>query len=450
MIGLEEIGLPDLLVPEQQPVVPAEEYERRLAELRRRVDADVVVVYADREHFANVSFLCGFDPRFEEALLVLGAGRPSLVVGTESRALTSLVPVDVDVVHCPGLGLMGQDRAVGLTLADALATAGVREGTTVGLAGWKYFEPGEGLGFAAASFVVDALRGLAAKLLDATPALMSPRDGLRAISGADQIAAFEWGAARASRAVVSILQAARPGASEREAVSAMGFEGDPLSAHVMFASGPEVAVGLRSPTGRRLERGDAATTAVGYWGGLCCRAGLVEEAASGGSGHADEYLQAMAIPYWSAIAAWYESLELGRPGGEIDRRVREALDEAGFGPALNPGHLVHLDEWVHTPVRPGSEDPIRSGMCLQCDVIPDAARPGWAANCEDTVAVADAALRDELAGRHPGFWERVEARRAFVRETLGIALAEEVLPLAAAPAWFPPFWLSPELALVRR
>jgi hypothetical protein len=88
-------------------------------------------------------------------------------------------------------------------------------------------------------------------------------------------------------------------------------------------------------------------------------------------------------------------------------------------------------------------------MCFQCDIIPDAAGPGRAANCEDTLAVADAALRDDLAARHGSFWERVQARRTFMRDMLGIALAEEVLPLSAAPAWFPPFWLSTDHALVR-
>jgi hypothetical protein len=29
------------------------------------------MVYADREHFANMAYLTGFDPRFEEALLIL-------------------------------------------------------------------------------------------------------------------------------------------------------------------------------------------------------------------------------------------------------------------------------------------------------------------------------------------------------------------------------------------
>ena len=36
---------------------------------------DRLVVYADREHSANLAYLTGFDPRFEEAMLVVGADR---------------------------------------------------------------------------------------------------------------------------------------------------------------------------------------------------------------------------------------------------------------------------------------------------------------------------------------------------------------------------------------
>ena len=37
---------------------------------------DAFVVYADREHFANMAYLTGFEPRFEEALLLLVGDKP--------------------------------------------------------------------------------------------------------------------------------------------------------------------------------------------------------------------------------------------------------------------------------------------------------------------------------------------------------------------------------------
>src|SRR5262249_9881275 len=351
MVALAHVTAPELELPDDPPLVLAAEYEARVSALRERVEADAIVVYADREHFANLSFLCGIDPRFEEALLVLAGGQPSLLLGTEGLSLAALLPIEVAVVHCPSLGLMGQDRTPGLSLVDSLRQAGIAAGTRAAPVGWKYLEPDEWpletTPFAVPGFVVEAVRGVVGRdgaLVDATEALMNPRDGLRAAASADQIAAFEWAAVRASEAVAAIVRAAAPGVSEREAVAAMGYAGDPLSAHVMFASGPEVAVGLRSPTGRRLAQGDAATTAVGFRGGLCCRAGLI---AAAGQGRAAEYLERLAVPYWRAIRTWWESIALERTGGEVDRRIREQLAAAEFGPSLNPGHLVHLDEWVH-------------------------------------------------------------------------------------------------------
>jgi hypothetical protein len=86
-------------------------------------------------------------------------------------------------------------------------------------------------------------------------------------------------------------------------------------------------------------------------------------------------------------------------------------------------------------------------MTLQCDIIPTNGRPGWAANCEDTIALADESLRNELRDRHPNTWARIEARSQFIRDALGINLSPDVLPLSAFNAYFPPLWLSPDFAL---
>ena len=452
-IALVEVEGLQLEPPVAQPQISAAEYEQRRTSLCDAVGADWIAVYGDREHFANLAFLCGFDPRFEEALLLLGDGRAILAVGNEGAVYAELAAHGVELALCPSLSLMGQDRQRGSTLPELMRTAGIGEGNRVGVVGWKAFEPDEWdsptPAIAAPAFVVDALRdavGSPELVTDATPVLMSSVSGLRSLNSVDQLAVFEWAAGRASACVARITTSVRPGMTEYEAVAAMGYAGEPLSAHVMFASGPEVAVGLRSPTSRPVELGDAVTTAVGFWGGLCARAGLLAHGPEDLRAESERYLERMAIPYWRAIAIWYETVRIGVSGSEIQAAVEEAL--AGtFGPALNPGHLIHLDEWLDSPIYAGSTETIASGMALQCDIIPDATRPGWAANCEDTVAIADEALRTELAARHPELWSRVLVRRRFVQEQLGIALAEELLPFSSAPARFSPFWLSPGRAL---
>jgi Xaa-Pro aminopeptidase len=449
-IVLKEIGMPSFTAPGPQPRVSRKEYEQRLTALEEAAACDVVAVYGDREHFANLAYLCGFDPRFEEALLVVGRGRRRLLVGNEGLVCTRLLPVQLDVVHVPSFSLMGQDRSGGQTLRTALTSA-VSRADCIGIAGWKSLNADEwdlpDAPIAAPAFLVDLFRALVSKVIDVTPALTDPVSGLRATNSADALAAFEWAAARASTAVAGVVGATRPGMLERDAVRGMSYAGDPLSAHVMFSSGEEVDVGLRSPTDRELELGDAVTTAIGFWGGLCCRAALLATDESELRPQSRGYLDEMAIPYWRAISSWYESLQLGVTGDELDRLVRDVLAEGGFGPALNPGHLTHLDEWVHSPIRPGSNEIIRSGMALQCDVIPDNTAPGRAANCEDSLGIADAILRRELEERHPNTWERIVARRAFMQRELGIRLAPEVLPFSSLPAYFPPFWLAQNRAL---
>jgi len=69
---LADVPLPDFGRPAIAPELPPATYADRLRRLRERMDDryDVLVIYADREHSANLAWLSGFDPRFEEAFLL--------------------------------------------------------------------------------------------------------------------------------------------------------------------------------------------------------------------------------------------------------------------------------------------------------------------------------------------------------------------------------------------
>jgi hypothetical protein len=436
------------------PAVAAAEFEARIAALLAAVDVDQVVVYGDREHAASLVFLCNLDPRFEEVLLVLGRGRRTLLVGKEDIGYIPIVPIDVDVILCPTLSLMGIDRSGGPTVEQALREAGIGAGDRIGVVGWKTLSAEETSGtFApifAPAFVVDTLREIAGNpelVGDVTAVLTSPRFGLRSFCSADQIAVFEWGASRCSAYVMEVLRAARPGVSERETFRGVPWGGEPLSYHPVLSSGPDVAIGLRSPSSRRLELGDAAIVGIGLWGGNCARGGVVAASEADLGPQSEGYLDGLAVPYWRAMATWYESLEVGAPGDDIFRTITELLEGEGFASSLNPGHLIHYEEWLDSPIRAGSSDPIASGMVIQSDIIPTGIRPGWTANCEDTVAIGDAELRADIESRHPELWSRITARRAFMRDRLGIDVRDEVLPLTPTPGYFPPFWLDLDRAL---
>jgi hypothetical protein len=86
-------------------------------------------------------------------------------------------------------------------------------------------------------------------------------------------------------------------------------------------------------------------------------------------------------------------------------------------------------------------------MALQVDIIPATGTDYFTTNIEDGIALADDELRAELAARYPDAWRRIEARRAFMKEELGIELHADVLPLSNIPAHLPPFLLRPDYVM---
>ena len=68
-IALREVAIPSFGVPLDPPRIPAATYEKRCDDAYAKAGCDWLVVYADREHLANIAFLSGHDPRFEDCLL---------------------------------------------------------------------------------------------------------------------------------------------------------------------------------------------------------------------------------------------------------------------------------------------------------------------------------------------------------------------------------------------
>jgi hypothetical protein len=239
------------------------------------------------------------------------------------------------------------------------------------------------------------------------------------------------------------LSGVKIGDTEYGAVSRMTYQGEPFNVHLMLASGDASSpvVGLRSPGTRKLERGDGIVGAVGLWGGLSARGGLLSD-------HDEGFLK-IASAYFEGLVAWYEAADIGKPGGEIFAAVTDALARGGLRSALNPGHLTGQDEWVHSPIQPGYAGQISSGMPFQVDIIPVPMRTGHALNCEDPVVFADHTLRREVAVRHPAVATRIAERRAFMSTVIGVDLKESVLPLSSTPLCLAPFWLKPSLVLSR-
>jgi Xaa-Pro aminopeptidase len=449
---LARVDLPDFGMPGPRPELAATEYADRIEALRARAHArgyDRVVVYADREHSANLSFLTGFDPRFEEAVLVLGPDDPpAILAGNENKGTAAAAPLPMRMELFQDLSLPNPPRDRSRPLAEILTGEGIGRGSRVGVLGWKPFADRSRLDVP--SYLADELRALVgghALVENANDLLLDPADGLRVINSVDQLASFEHAATRTSTGVRRLLHEMRPGMTEAEAVRLLDWDGTPLSCHLMLTAGPRARFGLLSPGDRPIERGDPFTVAFGIWGALNCRAGWVAESADDLPAGVRDYVERLVAPYFEAVAEWYGALRIGVTGGELQAIIDRRLGDPFFGIFLNPGHELHLDEWVASPISPGSAVELRSGMALQVDIIPATGTAWFTTNIEDGIALADEALRAAFAAAYPDAWRRIEARRAFMRDAIGIDLHPDVLPFSSIPAWLPPFALRPDLAM---
>ena len=454
---LTAIDLPDFGTPTAEPNLGRDIYGARLQRLRHRMAEaghDAVVIYGDREHMANMSWTCGFDPRFEEAILVVTSNRrPTLLAGNECLPYSEVAAGDMDRVLWQPLSLMGQPRDRNAPLRGLLRDAGLDHGMRIGLAGWKGFETEDGVfdphWFETPHYLVETLRQFG-EVSNAALLFMHPSTGLRAWNEVDQLAAFEYAACKTSNGIRDFIRNVKPGMSERLACRALGLDGFMQSIHINMCAGPRARYGLPSPSLRPIERGDPIVVGHGLMGALNCRAGwMVEDEAELPAGIRD-YVEKLMVPYFTAAASWYETLGLGVTGGTMYHAAMQHLSDRFFGIGLNPGHLIHLDEWVHSPIRKGSELPLHSGMALQCDIIPATGTDYFMTNIEDGVALADEATRSEFAAKFPEAWSRIEKRRAFMMDVLGIRLKPEVLPFSNIPAWLPPFWLGASKAMAMR
>ncbi|MBC7814687.1 MAG: hypothetical protein H7175_26255, partial [Burkholderiales bacterium] len=327
-VVLTALQLPDFGMPTVEPRIPAGVFQARCAAaLERAASAgfDVLVVYGDREHFANIAYLTNYDPRFEEALLILRAGhKPTLLVGNEGWSYANIVPYEINVILYQSFSLLAQPRGDSLSLAEIFDLCGIGADTRVGVAGWKYFDerktdtPDSWL--EVPSYLVDTLRQLTGDsscVSNATSLFMNPVDGLRIINEVDQLAAFEFAACHSSQSVRNVIFGLKPGMTEYETVRLMQLNGIPHSVTLMLSSGERTSLGLASPSSRVIQQGDPFVTAFGLWGALNCRAGFVVKDADQLPENIHDYVDKLVVPYFRAVAEWYETVGIGVTGGDL-------------------------------------------------------------------------------------------------------------------------------------
>ncbi|BDC49035.1 Xaa-Pro aminopeptidase [Bryobacterales bacterium F-183] len=439
--------LPDF-VPAADAAELASNIERLKAAMRDR-GLTHAIVYADREHFGNLHYLTGFDPRFEEALLILRTNddaTPLILVGNECEAYIAISPLRLRIERYQYFSLLDQPREASRTLEDIFRSEGIGASSQVGCIGWKYYAQPSQIDVPA--YIVDALGD--AQKSNATDLLMHPGRGLRTAANAREIAFSEYTNGLAATGMANLIRAVQVGASEFDVLSKVGYNGLPQSCYWGLKTGPK-RVSLSSPRGLTVEHGYPISANIAYWSANCCRAGWVVESEAELPSKVSAYVTDFAAPYFAASAAWLEALAPGASGDLLHQIIATQLPFDTFGVYLNAGHLIHNEEWLSSPIYEGSTLSLHSGMLLQSDIIPGSKTYGSSMRMEDTFAVADDALLARIEAEYPGCYKRANLRREFLRDVLGIDLQRGILPLSNLAGIVTPFWLRPEtsFALVR-
>ncbi len=437
----------------QRPEIPEETYARHLSTLRDRLrerGLDCIAIYGDREHYASFKYYLGFEPRFEEGLLVIyqNASRESAVLlGNECFCMGKYARIPVRSVLCPYFSLPGQPMDGFVSMEKCLREAGLEKGMRIGLAGWKLIgtrhcdDPAHT--FCVPSFLVESLREVVGfeSLTNATEVLIHPRNGLRVVHDVHEIAALEYGAALASEGMRAAWKGLACGKREMEIAACMQTYGQQLSCHVMFASGENTRKGLVSPGFRVVQLGDPISMSMGLEGGLSCRGAYAAQREDDLPEGQRNFAEEVACPYYRAVAEWYETIGIGVSGGALYDIVQKRIPHESYGWKLNPGHLISYEEWLSSGIAPGNRDHFCSGMLVQMDIIPSVA-PFVSPNAEDGICLADEVLRVQIQTLYPQMWERFMQRRAYMREYLGICLKEEVLPMSNLAGRYSPYLLD--------
>lgn len=442
--------------PKEMPHIPDEVYQHRLQKALVKMQTrnlDFMFIYADREHYGNFDYLTGYGPRFEEALLILSkSGKAYTLLGNECQGLYKYSRIPSEGILCQAFSLPNQPIDQHRDLEQVFRTIGIKESHCVGLVGWKLIYPvyGSIMDSDVPSFIVESVRSIVGKdkAINVTDTFIHPEYGIRVICDEHEIAYLEYGATYASDTVQKILLNTRTGLNEVE-ISQFGTYGClPTTTFPKVLAGSRIDMGMVSPTTNEIKLGDRFQVSVGLIGGLTNRRGFAAYTEQDLPEQSQGYLDKIVKPYFAVVANWYEMIGIGISCGELYDMVETTYPKETYGWFLNPGHLIATEEWLSSPICKGSDIILKSGMCLQMDIIPSAPTHYAAPNCEDGLAIADEALRLKLRTIYPDVYQRIENRRNFMMDVLHIRLKPEVLPLSNLAGLYRPFMLNRDMALV--
>ena len=350
----------------------------------------------------------------------------------------------------PHFSLPNQPMQTEKSVAQILASCELEDAGKIGLIGWKNFTShveDNHLLFDLPYFLVEALKTVCGKAQFANAAyLLIGENSVRTTNNANEFAHYEDGAALAGNCILKTMDRLKVGKTEMEMAETLAADGQRHSVVTIMATGARFEKANLYPGNKQIQCGDKISITTGFKGGLQSRAGYAVECAEQLPEKEQDYLKAVAIPYFQAVKTWLETIKIGINGNDLYEAVEAVLPKEDYGWTLNPGHLCADEEWMSSPIYPQSEETLQSGMLFQIDIIPSVNGYGGV-SCESGILLADEQLRKAIAKEYPAVWERIVKRRAYMQEVLGIRIQEDVLPTSMATAYLRPYLLKKEMAL---
>jgi Xaa-Pro aminopeptidase len=306
--------------------VPRAEFERRLAAVRERLDADGfdgLLAFGSSETPGAVSYLTGFAPIFEITFCLVTHDSCDLVINpTEYATLDNVTWLEPDHVH--------RTREQIATVARLLRPLG-----RVAIAGWWSFPS-----------PVHAILSDASDKLSLEPA--SVLDELRRIKSEVEIELIRAAAAAADAGTMTFAEGAVPGVTELELAQAIERSlretgTSRLSFPVVLGSGVRSLDMTVLPGSKRIDAGemvllDCSARVAGYCADMA--RGLV----------VGEMTEQQERLLRTAILMYREALTLLRPGRdarEAHRRAVEVARDRGYEYVHETGHSIGTD--IHEP-----------------------------------------------------------------------------------------------------
>ncbi|GIN58344.1 hypothetical protein J8TS2_26630 [Lederbergia ruris] len=458
-IQLTQVTPPKIHTNIQSVILTDETFAKRRENFLKKMkkhQIDTAIIYADREHGANFEYFTGFIPRFEEACLVLhDNGECYLLLGNENLKLVHKSRIKAEAIHIPYFSLPNQPMVNEKGFAQYFKEANISPDSRIGLIGWKLFTgtvyENSDL-FDIPYYFVDEMKKYVAKqgkVMNFSPALLSPIDGIRTVNNANEVAHYEYGASLAGIGLYQALQNIEIGKSEKEIAALLAMDGQPNTVTTITATGDRFTNAIIYPRDKEIQFQDHFTLTVGYKGGLSSRVGYIVEEPGQLPNEQTNYIERLAKPYFTAYATWLETIKIGLIGKEMYTRIENTFPKKDYGWWLNPGHFTGDEEWLSSPFTEDSSAVVKSGQLFQVDIIPSVS--GYAgASCEEPIAIADDALRSELKNSYPEVWNRMQTRRKYIKEVLNINIADEVLPLSDTVAFYTPLLLNKTLAFNKK